>query len=141
HTIIKVCNPNCIPCSKAHFVIDDLLENNKNVKIQIIYMVADDENDKSKTVKHFMALYEKNDTELIKKALDFWYADNKNYNDLSNKYFLNGELKSQGIKLNSMKKWCDETNISFTPTFFLNGFQLPNTYNIRDLKYLLNTLN
>jgi thiol-disulfide isomerase/thioredoxin len=139
NTIVKVCNPYCGPCAEAHPIIDDLLERNDNVKVQIIFTAKDDEKDiKAKPVKHFMALYEKNNKLLIKKALDDWYlANEKDYEAFSGKYKLNGELEMQREKLKAMRIWCDEQKINFTPTFFINDYQLPRQYNVKDLKYFL----
>jgi protein-disulfide isomerase len=50
---------------------------------------------------------------------------------------MNGELTQQDDKVNDMKEWCNKTEISFTPTFFVNGHQLPEIYNVSDLKYFL----
>ncbi len=139
NTIIKVCNPYCGPCSKAHVVIEELLKTNMDLKLQIIFNATDDEKDNTaKPVKHLMALYEKKDAQLIKHALDDWYlADKKEYDVFSEKYQLNGELDTQGEKLNLMKAWCDEVKIDFTPTIFINGYQLPEQYKVEDLKYFL----
>lgn len=139
NTIIKVCNPYCGPCAKAHHVIEWLLEENKNLQVQIIFTADDDEKDiKTKPVKHLMALYEKDNGGLIQKALDDWYlADKRDYDAFAGKYILNGELDRQGEKLKAMKRWCDEVKIEFTPTFFVNGFQLPKQYKIEELKYFL----
>lgn len=139
NTIIKVCNPYCGPCAAAHPVIDKLLEENKNLKVQIIFTAGDDDkNIRAKSVKHLMALNEKNNKQLIQRALDDWYmADKKDYDSFALKYVLNGELENQGDKLKSMKSWCDEVKIEFTPTFFVNGYQLPKQYTIEDVKYFL----
>lgn len=139
NTIIKVCNPYCGPCAKAHPIIEEILENNDDVKVQIIFTATNDENDmRSKPVRHLMALYQRNDAALTKKALDSWYnADKKDYNAFAAKYLLNGELQKQESKLEAMDKWCREVDISFTPTFFINSHQLPESYKIEDLKYLL----
>ena len=138
NTIIKVCNPYCGPCAKAHTVIEELLENNDNVNVQVIFTANDDEKDmKAKPVKHLMALQEKNDRLLMKRALDDWYlAEKKDYDVFASKYLLNGELETQGEKLNAMKAWCDVVKIDFTPTFFINGYQLPKAYQVEELKYL-----
>lgn len=140
NTIIKVCNPYCRPCSKAHPVIDTLLEENKNLKVQVIFTANDDERDiRAKPVKHLMALYEKNDAKLIRRAMDDWYmADRRDYDVFAGKYSLNGELERQGEKLKAMKRWCNEVKIEGTPTFFINGYELPKQYNVEELKYFLN---
>ena len=139
NTIIKVCNPYCGPCAKAHTVIDDILENNDDVKVQIIFTATSDEKDeRAKPVKHLMALYEKNNADLIKQALDDWYnSDKKDYDAFAQNYLLNAELQKQDERLEGMTQWCNETRISFTPTFFVNGYQLPKSYKIEDLKHLL----
>jgi protein-disulfide isomerase len=139
NTIIKVCNPYCGPCAKAHPVIDKLLEENANLKVQILFTATDNENDiKAKPVRHLMALYEKNDKQLMQKALDDWYmADKKDYDAFASTHVLNGELENQAEKLKAMKAWCDEVKIEFTPTFFVNDYQLPKQYNIEELKYFL----
>lgn len=139
NTIIKVCNPYCGPCAKAHPVIDEILENNLDVKVQIIFTATNDENDiKAMPVKHLMALNEKGEAELIKCALDDWYtSDEKEYAVFAAKYVLNGEIKMQGEKLEAMDAWCKETGILFTPTFFVNGYKLPEIYTVEDLKHLI----
>jgi thiol-disulfide isomerase/thioredoxin len=139
NTIIKVCNPYCGPCAKAHPVMEELLMENKNLKVQILFTANDDANDqKAKPVKHLMALYEKKDDLLMTKALDDWYlAEKKDYEVFADKYRLNGELECQGEKLKAMRRWCDEVKIEHTPTFFINGYQLPKQYNIEDVKYFL----
>lgn len=138
-TIIKVCSPFCGPCAIAHPVLENLLEGNANVKVKIIFSVPKDKTSTaSKVVGHLMALYEKNNSELIKHALDDWYnAEKKDYDAFAAKYQLNGELQKQGEKLEMMEKWCEETVIHFTPTIFVNGHQLPEVYKLDDLKHLL----
>lgn len=139
NTIIKVCNPYCGPCAKAHPIIEELLEKNDNVKVQVIFTATDDEKDlKAKPVKHLMAIQEKNDRLLTKRALDDWYlVEKRDYDAFATKYVLNGELERQGDKLKTMRAWCDEVKIEFTPTFFVNGYQLPKQYTIEDVKYFL----
>jgi protein-disulfide isomerase len=137
--IIKVCNPYCGPCAKAHPEVEELLVNNRNIKVQMLFNAADDEKDiRAKPVKHLLALHDKGDQQLMQQALDDWYmADKKDYDAFAAKYILNGELEAQGEKLRTMKEWCDEVKIEFTPTFFINGYQLPKQYKIEDVKYFL----
>jgi protein-disulfide isomerase len=70
--------------------------------------------------------------------LDDWYfADKSEYEVFAAKYPMNKELKRQNEKLDAMRIWCDKTGINFTPTFFVNGYQLPEIYSVSDLKYFL----
>lgn len=139
NTIIKVCNPYCGPCSKAHPEIHELLQANNDLKVQILFTATTEETDRrSKPVKHLLAIAEKQNSELTEKALDDWYLpDNKDYDVFANKYPMNGELKKQDGKIKAMNQWCDEVKIEFTPAFFINGLQLPENYNINELKYFL----
>ena len=85
-----------------------------------------------------MAITGKRDEQLTKKALDDWYlAEKKDYGLFAARHPMNGELAMQGAKLQAMEKWCKEMNIAATPTFFLDGYQLPDAYSIEDLEYFL----
>ncbi len=139
NTIVKVCNPYCGPCAKAHPDIEKILSENPNIKAQIIFTATADEVDKrSKPVKHLMAIASKGDMTLTSSALDDWYlATIKDYDAFALKYPMNGELKMQDQKLKEMHKWCDEIGIEFTPTFFINGRQLPELYTVKDIAYFL----
>jgi protein-disulfide isomerase len=139
HKIIKVCNPYCSPCAEAHQPMEELLHNNPDVQVQIIFYATSDEADKkAPPVKHLLAIAEKGSEELTQKALDDWYLpENKDYEVFAAKYPMNGELKQQNAKVNAMYHWCHKTEIAFTPTFFVNGYQLPEMYSVSDLKYFL----
>lgn len=139
NTIIKVCNPYCGPCSKAHPEIHELLHANDDLKVQILFTATAEESDPgSKPVKHMLAIAEKQNSELTEKALDDWYLpEDKYYEVFAAKYPMNGELKKQDQKIKEMNEWCDEMKILVTPTFFLNGYQLPESYTVNDIKYFL----
>lgn len=138
-TIIKVCNPYCGPCAKAHQSIRDLLHSNQDIQVQIIFNVTPNQEEIMKLpVKHLLAIAEKNDEIVLEGALDDWYlSDKKEYKPFAAKYPLNGELKQQEIKIEKMSRWCKEAEIIGTPTFFINGKRLPTNYNINELKYIL----
>lgn len=144
--LIKVCNPYCGPCAKAHPVMDELIEGNEEVSLQIIFTATDDEKDITREpVKHLMAVAATGDEPLIKKALDDWYLpEKKDYAAFASKYPMNGDVQLQGEKIRKMSQWCKDVQIGFTPTFFIcvnnheaspQFYQLPDMYSIADLKY------
>jgi len=139
NTIIKVCNPFCGPCAKAHSVIDEILHNNKDVKLKLIFTASNDANDERGNVaRHLLAINENQNALQTQQALDDWYLSNKkDYNVFSEKYPMNGELKRQEKQIEEMSTWCKEAQITGTPTFFINGKRLPETYSINELKYIL----
>lgn len=139
NTLVKVCNPHCGPCAKAHPEIEKLLEQNNNLKVKIIFTTPNNPNHPSfKPVSHLLAISEHKNPELTKQSLDDWYlADTKDYEIFAEKYPMNGELMKQSSKIEAMDKWCGEMKIMATPTFFINGYQLPEAYSIKDLQYFL----
>jgi protein-disulfide isomerase len=70
--------------------------------------------------------------------LDDWnLADKKYYEHFTAKYPMHGQLTKQVDKIDAMDKWCKGMDIHFTPTIFINGYQLPDAYSIEDLQYFL----
>jgi protein-disulfide isomerase/uncharacterized membrane protein len=136
--LIKVCNPYCGPCALAHPKMEALVKANKNVKAQIIFTATNQPNDgAAKPVKHLLAIVEKNNAQ-TEQALNSWYlAQKKDYESFAAQYPMNGELKQQDEKVAAMDAWCKKMAIAATPTYFLNGYQLPDAYSIEDLTYFL----
>jgi len=137
--LVKVCNPYCAPCAKAHLIIEDLLNNNPNIQLQIIFTATTAEDDyRNLPVKHFLAIDQKGDKELLYKSLNDWYLmEEKKINVFKENYPVDKELLNETSKIKAMDEWCEKVNIAFTPTFFINGYQLPEMYNVSDLKYFL----
>ncbi|MEP1488877.1 MAG: vitamin K epoxide reductase family protein [Algibacter sp.] len=136
--VIKVCNPYCGPCAKAHPVLEDLVNAGK-INLQILFTAnADGKDAKAKPVSHFLAIDTQGDKSKTQQALDDWYhAEQKDYEVFANKYPMNGELELQNDKIESMRNWCDAENITHTPTIFINGYELPKEYSIEDLTEVL----
>jgi thiol-disulfide isomerase/thioredoxin len=139
NTIIKVCNPYCGPCAKAHPVLDEIVRNNKNVKLKLIFTASNDKDDeRGIAARHLLAINEKQDAQQTQQALDDWYlAERKEYEVFATKYPMNGEIKQQEEQIEKMKVWCKEAEITHTPTIFINGRRLPEKYKIEELKYIL----
>ncbi|WP_153798437.1 vitamin K epoxide reductase family protein [Foetidibacter luteolus] len=146
NTLIKVCNPYCGPCAKAHPEIEELIHNNDNWKVQIIFSAKAVENDlKFIAATHLMSIseiFEKENKSWMKtRALDDWYlssypSNQEKYDVFAAKYPVNIEVPAQKARIAAMYKWCEANGIMFTPTFFVNGYHLPEQYNISDLQYL-----
>ncbi|HVZ97726.1 MAG TPA: vitamin K epoxide reductase family protein [Chitinophagaceae bacterium] len=139
NTIIKVCNPYCGPCAKAHPVLEEIIHRNNNIKLKVIFTATNEANDKRATVaKHLLSIATKQNPTQTEHALDDWYlAEKKDYAAFADKYPLNGELKQQEHHIELMKTWCDEAGITHTPTIFINGHRMPETYNIEELQHIL----
>lgn len=137
YKLIKVCNSYCTPCAKAHKHIEELLQNNPEVSVQIIFTATDENDYRNKPVAHLMPIQQK-DSEQLTKALDDWYlSPQRDYIAFAATHPMEDFLSQQKGKIGAMHDWCEETAITFTPTFFINGYQLPSLYFVSDLKYFL----
>ncbi|REG84544.1 vitamin K epoxide reductase family protein [Algoriphagus antarcticus] len=137
HQIIKVCNPHCGPCARAHPVLENLFAKG-NIDLQILFVPGNGDEQKEKTVRHLLAIESKDNSKLTRQALDDWYgAEQKDYERFAANYPMNGELMLQEEKIKLMEAWCENENISYTPTLFINGYELPKEYKVEDLQYVL----
>ncbi|MBY0481822.1 MAG: hypothetical protein K2Q21_10725 [Chitinophagaceae bacterium] len=138
-TILKVCNPYCGPCAKAHPILEELLKENKDLQVRIIFSTSNSLDDKMTIlVKHLLAIAGEGNTRKTQKALDDWYlADKKDYDQFIVKYPISEEiLGQQNDMIGLMYDWCSRSEISYTPTFFINGYLLPENYSLSDLKQI-----
>lgn len=147
--LIKVCNPYCGPCAEAHSVLEELLENNNEICLQIIFTATNSDVDyKKPTVTHFLGIDAQKDKAVTQKALDDWYSmPIKDHASFIAKYPLhNDSPKAHYEKIERMRQWCEETDIAYTPTLFISlnsydsnspVYQLPSIFSIADLKYFL----
>lgn len=137
-TIVKVCNPYCGPCSRAHPELENLLRN-YDVQIRIIFNSQNKKEDVSaEMTRHLMAIAEKGDEELTKQALDDWYGTtDKDYQRFAGRYPPDSDLQQQNSKLEAMYNWVNAGDIRYTPTFFINGRKLPSHYKLQELKNIL----
>lgn len=135
YQVIKVCNPYCGPCAKAHPELERLVEAG-SIDLQVIFVTNGNMDDlHAKTISHFLAINSKGNPRVTQEALDQWYsAEKKDYVVFADLYPMNGELDQQQEKLLAMKTWCENEGITHTPTFFINGYELPKEYGIADIK-------
>lgn len=135
--IIKVCNPYCGPCSRAHPELDNIVKNNPDLRIRIIFTASGGDRDiTTQPVLHLLAIREELGDLKVDEALGDWYlSPNKDYESFAKKYPVKGDLKQHKEKVIAMRNWCNDTKIRATPTFFINGRELPDGYSIKDLKY------
>ena len=131
-----VSNPYCEPCRKAHIFIDQLMEQRKDIQVRII-LIGNNNSARIKLVQHMIALgrLEKN---LIRSALKDWYEQRYATFELwSEKYPIIIDETVENICL-LQSKWATSAGIIFTPTILVNGYILPEPYQLEDLKYLIN---
>jgi len=139
NVLTKVCNPYCGPCTKAHPKMEELIEENPDWQTRIIFTATGEDKDRrTAPAAHMLAVAAQKDESQTRKALDDWYnAEEKDYERFAAKDPMNGEMDLQKETLKAMDTWCKEVGIMHTPTFFVNGYLLPDAYHdIAELKYI-----
>jgi uncharacterized membrane protein/thiol-disulfide isomerase/thioredoxin len=138
NSITMVTNPYCPPCASMHKLLDQLLNQRGDIQARIVFTADNNEKDhKTPVSRHMMALNELPDKTIIKRALHDWYEQKqKDYKAWAKVYpvELNGD---KYYKIDRQKEWCDMAEVVATPTILLNGYRMPNLYQLPDLKYML----
>lgn len=136
--ITMVSNPYCQPCEKMHQLVTEFIDHNDDVQARIVFTAQNNEADlQTPVTRHLMALNALDDKTLVKNALHDWYEQKqKSYESWAKAYPVNF-IESEYYKLDAQKEWCEHAEVSFTPTILLNGYRLPSSYQMTDLKYML----
>jgi len=122
---------HCSHCAKAFEKIREILRSGAKASINIVLVTSDN--------KILNAIYHFNRNNMDDEALDLlgkWYSlDSFSRNKLSESLCL-PELDGtpDGIG-NENQELFKECNVAGTPTFLINGYQLPGQYDIDDIKY------
>jgi uncharacterized membrane protein/glutaredoxin len=139
NVITMVSNPYCQPCAKVHKTLDEWLSNRSDIKLQIVFSTQNTKKDKKTQIAaHLMALQNNRDDVSLKKALNDWYGQKqKNYEAWAKEHPSAATDSLVHEILETQKAWCKLTEITGTPTLFLNGRKLPKNYQPEDLKYFI----
>ncbi|WP_454801646.1 vitamin K epoxide reductase family protein [Mucilaginibacter phyllosphaerae] len=138
NVVTMVSNPYCPPCSKTHNLLDDWLNHNPDLQARIVFTADNTENDmKTPVVRHLMALNQLADRAVVKQALHDWYNQTqKSYTAWAKAYPV--QMEEAGFaQLDKQNHWCHLAEIKATPTLLINGYRLPDAYQIKDIKYML----
>jgi thiol-disulfide isomerase/thioredoxin len=148
--ITVACNPYCGPCAREHEKLDKLVEKySDKLSVQVrLFCKPNDATNKltiaTKAILH-QAQMVKNNAEM-KAMLTDWF-EWMNYEKWSEKY----KTPSFYVPLNSIsaadtdivniitkhQKWFSDTNISATPTLFINGRKQSGRYNLKNIEKMI----
>ncbi|HXH98687.1 MAG TPA: vitamin K epoxide reductase family protein [Sphingobacteriaceae bacterium] len=134
HELTFVSNPFCGPCAKAHLVIEEWLKQELDFKISIVFIHSANKDDRKRVfVEHIGGI---SDQELLKEALHGWFTSEvKDITKWAEQY----KLQSTSVPYDEMhlQQWVEIADVDATPTFFVNGYRLPKTYRVADIRYLI----
>lgn len=137
NTIIEVCSTSCNPCGEAFSKMEKLIKDHKNIKLKVIFTGSKDDYS-APIVRHLLAVATQNSILKTEQAIHDWYFTFKqDYATFAAKYPVNEELTPQNAKIDAMSLWCSKSEIIHTPTIFVNGYRIPENYNIDELIFIL----
>lgn len=139
YKVLKVCNPYCGPCASAHPILERLHDQGL-IDLQILFVPDDNpESIKTNTINHMISISQEYDILTTKKALDSWYSSvQKDLKEFSKEFQSSMSIDQNNKRLSDMRIWCIQEEITRTPTIYVNGHLLPESYSIDDLQVILN---
>jgi len=137
--ITVACNPYCEPCAQAHKKLDTLLyrfENKVKVQIRLLCNTENENDKKTVAVKAILqsAAIHNNNNDLQRMVTDwFEWLD---YEKWKAKWTPDSTIDiTKRIQQHEM--WFTKSGVGFTPTFYINGKQLPRKYELEDIEILI----
>lgn len=135
NTLLMVCSPFCEPCAHSHNQLKQILANNLDLRIQVIFFVPDDVNNPYNIATSSLINSADNITNIY--IEDWFKSDSNTKMEIVEKNKKNVFDNNVQEKIKIMNEWCLENEVQFTPTFYLNGYILPNEYDILDLRFFI----
>lgn len=151
--IIMVSNTHCNPCKKGHEIATQLVDMYPSkVSIAFRFVRIGYDTFKTEALLYLLTLWlqqirgNADESKNTLKLIHDWYST-LDLDKFKKKYpsKIGNEMEAKDLETQHYT-WINETGIPFTPTFFINGYQLPKEYSIDDLiamipglsEYLLN---
>ena len=126
-------NPHCNPCAKMHERVSELLKYTEHICVQYVFTAFRKELEVSN--RFLIAAYLQKDKEERERIYTEWFEKGKYKKEtffLENKInWSEGEIEKEFERHESWKKLTRQRS---TPTVLVNGYKLPDNYQIEDLK-------
>jgi uncharacterized membrane protein len=140
--IDAVTNPLCGFCVEAFNGYYDLLKNNHDIQVNFIFNVPPDvlSHPATQIVMIIVSIYENQGEIAALEAMKDWYS-NRSLKQWQAKY---GIVENEDVKIITILKqhgnWINVNDIHYTPATVLNGFKFPDSYELIDLRMLIDDL-
>ncbi|WP_289307055.1 thioredoxin domain-containing protein [uncultured Phocaeicola sp.] len=131
-------NPHCQPCAFAHKKIERILKKNKD-KMHIQYIFTAFNDNLLSSNKILIAAYQQKNQDEVRDIYTQWFNKGKISPDAFAKK-MNIEISNHRVQeeLDKHYQWKKYNQLSVTPTILINGYLLPENYNVDDLEYFCN---
>lgn len=122
---------HCSHCARAFIKMKEILKSDTNVAINLVLVTSD--RNIINTLYHYKL--SRKDNEALELMEQWYYTDPYSRNKVFETLCIpDADEVSEGV-INENNKLYKELGVIGTPTFFINGYQLPHQYDIDDIKY------
>lgn len=126
-------NPHCEPCARMHTRVETLLQKmGDKMCVQYIFSAFND--DLLKSNRFLIAAYQNESRAKAEEIYHRWYEKEKHHADTFIQR-LGYDITSDSVteELNQHTQWKETNKLSVTPTILVNGYLLPEHYQIEDM--------
>ena len=130
-------NPHCNPCARMHERVDKLLDScGDDICVQYIFSSFNEQLEDSS--RYLISCYEPANLQRSREKFTKWYAGEKNNHENIVKE-CSDQIHNDDVEkeLSKHKEWRKRSNLVATPTILVNGFELPDEYEIEDLTMIV----
>jgi protein-disulfide isomerase len=127
-------NPYCNPCARMHTRIEELLRQTNN-GISVRYILSSFKEELNPTSKHLIAACMDAKGGTVMQILSGWFEKGKTQkDDFFKDYALDMDNPQIEAEFRKHEAWKQKTRLRSTPTVLVNGYQLPDSYKVEDLR-------
>lgn len=133
-------NPHCNPCARMHKHVENLLRlSGGEICIQYIFSSFNENLEDSNRYLIF-CYFEYGQDEALSKFADWYLKDKFNYEKVVKKNAAHIHTIKIEREMERHREWRNRTSLIETPTILVNGYKLPDEYEIEDLAMIVNTI-
>ena len=129
-------NPHCNPCARMHKRVDEMLKTHGD-KLCVQYVFTSFNEELEESSRFLIASYLQLDTQTSQSVYQQWFDGEKNNaKEFMNHIAVDAQSEETESEYRRHKEWSNVTGLRATPTVLVNGYMLPDGYEIEDLIFL-----
>lgn len=131
-------NPHCNPCAYMHTQVEKLLDMSEN-KICVQYIFSSFNESLEDSSRYLISCYMNNRKDEVLRKFALWYNKEKfDYERVIKRDEVHIHTEKVEMEMEKHRMWRKKTSLIETPTILVNGYKLPNEYELVDLAMIDN---
>lgn len=126
---------HCSACAKRFNTIKNLISDDSKLKVQLIFFPSKDELSE-RLLRAILLIFKEAEKKNVLELLKLWYdSDFKTRSEMVNKINKYSNIEEYNDLTSYNSSLFMSGNIKSIPSIYINGYPLPNSYSINDIKY------